>query len=291
MKYTEYTLTDIKNFDLKETFECGQCFRWKKEENGSYTGIVECGVINASIINDKVVFKGTCKDDVDFESFCRNYFDLEEDYNKIQKSILKEDDKTLKKAVEFGKGIRILNQNSWEMLISFIISAANNIPRISKTIDNISSSFGKCVRSDVSGIMKEYFLFPTPDELSKATMEDLRKCNLGFRDKYVFEATRKVFLEEVNLDNIKKMDYKNAKKELLCISGVGSKVADCILLFSMCKKEAFPVDTWIKQIMNKVYVDSKNVKKIEEYAQNRFGIFSGVAQQYLFYYARENIDF
>ena len=288
MKTCEYIYKNVQNFIPKDIFECGQCFRWRVEEDGSYTGVVECGVINVSLVNNNVYFKGYINDKVDFEQFCKKYFDLESDYNEIQKSVLKDGDEVLKEAIKFGNGIRILNQNPWEMLISFIISAANNIPRISKTIENLSIEFGQMIECDVSGKMQNYYLFPTPQELSKATMNNLRDCNLGFRDKYVYEATKGVFSNEIDLSSISSMEYKNAKKELLNISGVGSKVADCILLFSMGKKEAFPVDTWIKQIMNEVYVDSKNVKKIEEYAQNKFGIFSGVAQQYLFYYIREN---
>ena len=190
----------------------------------------------------------------------------------------------MKEAIKYGSGIRILNQDTWEMLISFIISAANNIPRISKTIENLSRACGK----EVEFKGKKYYLFPTAKELSKLSMDELRACNLGFRDKYIFEVSRLVASGGLNLDEIKSMKMDDAKKELMKLPGVGAKVADCILLFSMGKMGAFPVDTWIKKIMNEVYIDSKNVKKINQYATQRFGEYAGIAQQYLFYFKRES---
>ena len=204
-------------------------------------------------------------------------------YSKIKKVISK-DDVNLQKAIKHGEGIRILNQDPWEMLISFIISAANNIPRISKTIENISKTYGK----EIIFRGEKYYLFPTPEELSKASIEDLRTLNLGFRDKYVYGATQMVCNGEIDLDAIVKMDYIDAKKELKKIAGVGDKVADCILLFSMKKYEAFPVDTWIKKVMSELYNESKDIKKISLFAEEKFGKNAGIAQQYLFYYMREN---
>lgn len=286
MKREELIYKNQREFDCKDIFECGQCFRWHREEDGSYTGVTKIGVLNVKKVGNDVVIVGDIEEKENLKSFCDDYFDMSTNYREIQDEISK-NDKTMKEAIEFGSGIRILNQNSWELLISFIISAANNIPRISKTIENLSKGFGTLVKSDVSGELKDYYLFPSPKQLKKATMDELRGCNLGFRDKYVFEATRLVSEDELSLEMIEKDQYVIAKKELLKIPGVGSKVADCILLFSMKKKEAFPVDTWIKQIMNEVYIDSKNVRKIEEYARNKFGENSGIAQQYLFYYKRE----
>ena len=202
----------------------------------------------------------------------------------------------MKEAIKFGKGIRILNQDPFEMLISYIISAANNIPRISKTIENISRECGKKISLSIdenkkltgNNEAKVYYLFPSPKELSKCTMEKLRECNLGFRDKYVYGAAKQVADKKIELNIIMLKEYKEAKKELMLIDGVGSKVADCILLFSMKKTEAFPVDTWIIKIMNEVYVETKNLKKINEYAFNKWKEYAGIAQQYLFYYKREN---
>ena len=296
MKYQEYTLSNIKNFELKDIFECGQCFRWKKEIDDSYTGVVKAGVLNVSKIKNDVLIKGYVDDNCKFEDFIIDYFDLNEDYSKIQRDISK-NDSTMAEAVKFGNGIRILNQNSFEMLISYIISAANNIPRITKCINNISKEYGKkiIIPKDICSKMfsfekddEEFYLFPTCKELSKASLTTLRECNLGFRDKFVLDNAIKVAQSEIDLVQIEKCDYIDAKKQLTKLNGVGEKVADCILLFSMKKKEAFPVDTWIKKIMNETYIDSTSVKKIGEYARNKWGRNSGIAQQYLFYYKREN---
>ncbi len=297
MRYEQIKLKDINHFELKDIFECGQCFRWKEEEDGSYTGIVKIGALNVSKNKNEVVVKGYIKDSENLKSFCEDYLDLKTDYAKIQKEISKNDE-TMKEAIKYGKGIRILNQDSFEMLISFIISAANNIPRISKCIANISQEYGEkvsiptdiCKKMFNDSTKREYYLFPAAKELSKATEGALRECNLGFRDKYVLNSAKLVFDKEIDLNRIESLDYKKAKKELTNISGVGSKVADCILLFSMKKSEAFPVDTWIKKIMNEVYVETKNIKKINEYAEDKWGKNAGIAQQYLFYYKRNSIQ-
>ena len=258
----EMRINNVKDFELAHIFECGQCFRWKKE-------------------NEDIIFRGELKGD--FERVCQEYFDLTRNYGEI-KEILCLNDENMKKASEYGFGIRILNQDPWEMIISFIISAANNIPRISKTIENIARTYGKKVEYNGN----TYYLFPTPEELSKATIEDLRGLNLGFRDKYVNQATKLVVNGSVNIENILEMDTNNAKKELMKIPGVGAKVADCILLFSMNRIESFPVDTWIKKVMSELYVDSTNITQINKYATEKFGKYAGIAQQYLFYYKREN---
>ena len=276
---SKFVLSNQSDFELAHIFECGQCFRWKKCEDGSYTGVIKNGVVNIKKSGNDFIVESNC-DDIDF---IKEYLDLNNDYSSV-KEILKVDDENMSTAIEYGSGIRILNQDSWEMLISFIISAANNIPRISKTIQNISLSYGKKIEFQGS----EYYLFPTPEELSRATMEELRALNLGFRDKYVYGATKLVASGEIDLNEISKKAYKDAKRELMKIPGVGAKIADCILLFSMKKREAFPVDTWIKKVMAELYVDSKDVKKIAEYAVAKFGENAGIAQQYLFYWKREN---
>lgn len=278
---------NLSDFELAHIFECGQCFRWRKIEEEKYIGVIKNGVVEIqkttpnSVCIEYGFYSGN--NEVDYEKELRDYFDLNTDYSKI-KSIISKDDLNLQKAIEYGRGIRILNQDPWEMLISFIISAANNIPRISKTIENISKKYGK----EIIFRGEKYYLFPTPEELSKATIEDLRALNLGFRDKYVYGATKMVCDGEIDLGAILNMEYEKAKKELKRVAGVGDKVADCILLFSMKKKEAFPVDTWIKKVMAELYNESKDIKKIACFAEERFGKNAGIAQQYLFYYMREN---
>lgn len=270
-------LTNVSDFELAHIFECGQCFRWEKEDDGSYIGVIKDGVISIKKDENKINIESS----IDDENSIRYYFDLDNDYSKIKESLCR-DDKNLKLASDYGYGIRILNQDSWEMLISFIISAANNIPRISKTVNNLSKQYGK----EIIFKGNQYYLFPTPEELSKASVDDLRNLNLGFRDKYIYEATQMVLNGDIDLEYIKSLPYKEAKKELVKVPGVGEKVADCILLFSMQKREAFPVDTWIKKVMSELYVDSKNIKKISAYAEKKFGNYAGIAQQYLFYWMR-----
>lgn len=277
----EFVANNIQDFELAHIFECGQCFRWRKNIDGSYTGVIKQGIINVKKDGNNVVFTGEVNGDI--ETICKDYFDLGRNYGDIKK-ILCENDENMKIASEYGYGIRILHQDPWEMIISFIISAANNIPRISKTIENISKTYGK----EITYNQTSYYLFPTAEELSKATVDDLRKLNLGFRDKYVFEATRRVNDGEVNIENLEKMTTLDARKELMKIPGIGAKVADCILLFSMGRVESFPVDTWIKKVMSELYVDSTNITKINQYASQRFGKYAGIAQQYLFYYKRSN---
>lgn len=245
-------------------------------------GVIKNGIVNIHMDEkNNVIFD--CEMDGEVEGLLKEYFDLDRDYSNI-KSIISVNDDNMINAIEYGYGIRILKQDPWEMLISYIISAANNIPRISKTIENISKTYGKKIYFN----SKEYYLFPTPEELSKATREDLRNLNLGFRDKYVFAATKDIVDGKIDLDAIKKLPYKEAKKELMKISGVGAKVADCILLFSMNKIEAFPIDTWIKKVMVSLYNTKNSLKDIEMCAENKFGEYAGIAQQYLFYYMREN---
>lgn len=277
----EFVVNNIQDFELAHIFECGQCFRWRKNIDGSYTGVIKQGVINVKKNENNVTFSGIV--DGDMEDICKDYFDLDRNYGDIKKSLC-ENDENMKIASEYGCGIRILHQDPWEMIISFIISAANNIPRISKTIENISKAYGK----EIIYNQNKYYLFPTAEELSKATIDDLRKLNLGFRDKYVLEATKRVNEGVVNIETLKAMPTLEARKELMKIPGIGAKVADCILLFSMGRMESFPVDTWIKKIMSELYVDSTNITKINQYASQKFGKYAGIAQQYLFYYKRSS---
>lgn len=272
-----FKLTNQSDLELAHVFECGQCFRWKKKDDGSYIGVIKDGVLHIKKDGKDFIIDSNIED----KEIIYDYLDLHTDYSKI-KEILSKDDINMQIALKYGSGIRILNQDPYEMLISFIISAANNIPRISKTVENISKAYGKEILYEG----EKYYLFPTPEELSKASIEDLRALNLGFRDKYIYSATNMVLNGDVDLEKISKKPYKEAKKDLIKIPGVGEKVADCILLFSMRKREAFPVDTWIKKVMAELYVDSRNIKKISAYAEKRFGEYAGIAQQYLFYWRR-----
>ena len=286
MKYQEYKFCMNDSFELKDIFDCGQCFRWNMEENESYTGVIKNGVINIKKIGKNVFIKGIT--DTNLEEIVYNYFDLKTDYKKI-KTDFSNIDKYMKESTEFGEGIRILNQDLWECILSFIISANNNIPRIKKIIESISKKYGKKVVFE----NKNYYLFPTPEELSVASVEDLRNLGLGFRDKRVFETTRKVLNKEIDLERLIQIDNsEKIKEELLKLDGVGPKVADCIMLFSMQRYDVFPIDVWVRRVMNDLYIKCENEeavskKEILKLADEKFGNLAGIAQQYLFYWRRE----
>ena len=293
-----YILKNVENFEPKHIFECGQCFRWNEESDGSYTGIVSNNVLNVKKEQNNIIIKGMCKDNI--KDVCTRYFDLDTDYKKIKYELSQIDD-NMKVSIEYGSGIRILKQNSWEGLISFIISANNNIPRIKGIVERMSKKYGK----EIEWNNTKYYTFPTPEELSKATIRDLRLLGLGFRDSRVYETTQIINNKEIDLEELEKIENINRlREELLKFPGVGPKVADCIMLFSMKKYEVFPIDVWVKRVMTELYSSelieckkSQNIKnkplpeiknqKILELAEKKFGKLAGLAQQYLFYWRRE----
>ena len=286
MEEEKYILKNVKSFQPKHIFECGQCFRWNLEDDGSYTGVVKESVLNVKKVQDDIIIKGICKDNI--EDVCIKYFDLDRDYEQIKEKLSKIDD-NLKLSIKYGEGIRILNQDLWETLISFIISANNNIPRIKGIIERISKKYGK----EIKWNNKSYYTFPTPEELSKASIKDLRLLGLGFRDTRVYETTKMVKEKRIDLEKLEEIeDINKLREELLKFPGVGPKVADCIMLFSMRKYEVFPIDVCVKRVITELYLnDEKNTnlsnKKILEFAENKFGNLAGLAQQYLFYWRRE----
>ena len=217
------------------------------------------------------------------------YFDLKRDYKKIKEELSKIDE-NMKTSIEYGKGIRILNQDLWETIISFIISANNNIPRIKGIIEKLSKKYGK--ELEFEG--KKYYTFPTPKELENVTVEDYRSLGLGFRDIRLYETTKMILEKKVDLQELRKNSNTfEVREKLLTLSGVGPKVADCILLFSDLKRfEVFPIDVWVRRVMNDLYIknpDETKVskKQIEKIANEKFGNLAGLAQQYLFYWRRE----
>lgn len=287
MKEQKYIIKNCNTFELKDIFECGQCFRFNKQEDESYTGVVGNNVINVKKIDNEIHIKSVGQDNL--EELVVNYFDLNRNYEQIKDKLSKIDE-NMQKSISYGKGIRILNQDLWETIISFIISANNNIPRIKGIIDRMSERYGKKIIFEG----KEYYTFPTIDELSKASIEDLRALGLGFRDVRVYETTKMIKNKEVDLEQLKnEKDFNKVRNTLLTLPGVGPKVADCILLFSTLKRwEAFPIDVWVRRVMNELYIknpDETKVKKeeIEKIAYEKFGNLAGIAQQYLFYWKRE----
>ena len=287
MKEQQYILKNVKSFEPKHIFECGQCFRWDEETDGSYTGIVKENVISVKKVDNNVMFSSLGADNL--ENLVIDYFDLNRNYEEI-KSKLSQIDEFLENSIKYGSGIRILNQDLWETIISFIISANNNIPRIKGIINRMSQKYGTQI--DWKG--KSYYTFPTVENLAKATVQDLRALGLGFRDIRVFETTHKILNKEVDLEKMhNEPDTKKVRDILLTLSGVGPKVADCILLFSTLKRfDVFPIDVWVRRVMNELYIKNSdetkvNKKEIERLASEKFGNLEGIAQQYLFYWKRD----
>ena len=288
MKEQIYEIKNIDSFELRDIFECGQCFRWDKEYDGSYTGVFKGNVLNVKKEKDNVIFKGMCNGNI--KEIVEEYFDLNRDYAKIKRELAKIDE-NMRISIEYGKGIRILNQDLWETIISFIISANNNIPRIKGIIEKLSKKYGDKI--EWNG--KQYYTFPSPEQLKDVTVEEYRKLGLGFRDVRLYETTKMVLNKKIDLDEIQNTsDTSVVREKLLELAGVGPKVADCILLFSTLKRfDVFPIDVWVRRVMNDLYIHNEDEnkvskKQIEKIAEEKFGNLAGLAQQYLFYWRRES---
>ena len=288
MKEQEYIIKNQESFELKHIFECGQCFRWNEEQDGSYTGVFKGNVLNVQKRENEIIFTGLVNGDI--KEVVEDYFDLKRNYNEIKETLARVD-KYLKNSIEYGTGIRILNQDLWETIISFIISANNNIPRIKSIIERLSKKYGKEIKW--RGV--SYYTFPTPEEMKNVTVRELRALGVGFRDIRIYETTHMVLDGKVNFDDLhRETDTLKVREKLLSLSGVGPKVADCILLFSTLKRfDVFPIDVWVRRVMNELYIKNEdetkiNKKEIMKLANEKFGDLEGLAQQYLFYWKRES---
>ncbi|OOM79706.1 DNA glycosylase [Clostridium sp. BL-8] len=286
----------VKNFKLKHIFECGQIFRFEEIEENDFIVIAFGKLIEVKEEGSNVIIYNTNEEE--FNRIWLNYFDLNRDYSDIKEELSK--DVLLKQSIEFGYGVRVMNQDPFEMLLSFIISARNNIPSIKKTVNKISTKWGK----EISYKNKVYYAFPSIYEIKDATLEEIQETGASFRSKYLIDTIKNVYnsvkdenlkLNEensyikYNLDYIKRLSDDECHDALQEFKGVGSKVADCIMLFSMEKTSAFPVDVWVKRAMIHFYgAEDSSLNKIRIFGRNKFGKLSGFAQQYLFYYAREN---
>ena len=286
MEEQSFILNNPESFNLVHIFECGQCFRWNIEEDGSYTGVIKDGVLNVRADGNNYIFKGNLSRNI--ENVVFDYFDLKTNYNLLKERLSKID-KYMEESINFGYGIRILNQDLWECIISFIISANNNIPRIKKIIERLSLNYGNKIVFNG----KKYYTFPTAERLSKASVEDLRNMGLGFRDKRVYKTTKMILEKEVDLENIKiSNDTQYIEQEHLKLDGVGEKVANCIMLFSLKRFDTFPVDVWVRRVINDLYIHNEDENKIsktqiKKIAEEKFSNYMGLAQQYLFYWRRE----
>lgn len=290
MDYKEVTYKEdriiiekVKNFNIKQIVECGQCFRWEKISDYNYIGVAYGKVIEVLQEEENVTIFNSNEED--FKNIWIKYFDLERDYSTIKKVL--STDKILSESVKYGYGIRILNQEPFEMLISFIISARNSIPSIMKTIKKISEKFGTSI--EYKG--KNYYSFPKLDEIKDATLDEIKETGASFRSKYIIDTIEKVNQggSEYDLNFIEGLSDDECHNALQIFKGVGAKVADCIMLFSMGKTSAFPVDVWVKRAMIYYYkAEDGSLNKIRIFGREKFKELSGFAQQYLFYNAREN---
>ena len=258
------------NINLKDTFNCGQCFRWNEDKNG-FVGISDGKIIRAIQEQNGFILENTNLEDVN--SYWVNYFDLKTNYKSIAKNL--PDDDYLQNAAAFGKGIHILKQNPLEILISFIISANNNISRIKKIIEKFCSMYGKEIKFEG----KTYYTFPEKEDLKNVSLFDLQLLHAGYRDSYIMDAVEKIN-NGLDFKKLNKLNSEDLRKSLLEIKGVGPKVCDCIMLFGFSRYECFPKDVWIKRVITDIYG--------ENFDEKAFGKYAGVVQQYLFHYARNN---
>lgn len=279
----EIRIKNLENFDPEHIFECGQAFRWERQEDGSYTVVAFNRVINVSLDHEDVIIKNTNLED--FENIWIEYFDLNSDYKSMQETFNK--DPIMKEAIAYGYGIRILKQDPFETTISFIISANNRIPQIKKSIELICKNYGKSI-DYYEG--KEYFSFPSPEDLAQVEVSELREiCRVGFRDQRIVDVSKMVASGEIDLNVLATKDREDIKNILIDLPGIGPKIADCITLFAYSKKDSFPVDVWIKRVMEYLYFkEDVNKNKLGMLSREKFGAYAGLAQQYLFYYGREN---
>jgi N-glycosylase/DNA lyase len=271
------------NFRLESIMECGQCFRWEANGTDDYTGIVKDKVVRIIQRKDKITVKGCTADE--FHGFWHGYFDLGTDYAGIINE-LSQDDPVMKMATAFAPGIRILKQPLFETLISFIISANNSIPNIKSVIRKLSKMYGNKITFND----KVFYTFPAPETLAEADPDEIMLSKAGYRSKYIKKTAFDFSNDPITVEQLKKLGYEGAKNKLMEYCGVGAKVADCTLLFCGAYTNAFPVDVWVKKVMEELYFKKETpLRQISGYAKDKFGELGGYAQQYLFYYARSNL--
>lgn len=277
-----------KYFNLEKTFECGQAFRWRKIEGALLGGAESCfeGVasgryLRALQLAGDVILEASRED---YERFWKAYFDLETDYAAIEQTLLERDPSSaMACAAEFGRGIRILRQDPWEMVITFILSGNNNIPRIKGSIEALTERFGENVSQS------KLKAFPTPEVLADLGLGDYRQAGAGYRDQYLLATAQKVASGEADLAAWGHLEDTALMKALLTLPGVGEKVASCIMLFGYGRRAAFPVDTWVAKMMRQLYFNHEaSAKEIKTFAELRFGDQAGYAQQLLFHWGRNS---
>ena len=277
-------------FNLNITLCCGQVFRWEKKGDWWY-GVVGGKVFKIRQINAELEFANAD------EKFVENYFGLDDNLQEIGAKIGR--DEHVRKALREFWGLRVVRQDPWECLISYICATYKSITAIKNMLLKLSKKFGKKILLDGC----DFYTFPTPEKLAKTTESDLMECGLGYRAKYVLATSKRILENDFSLERLKKMPYQQAKKELINFPGVGLKVADCILLFSLARDEAFPVDVWVKRAILKHYAahfpnsfiekisnqesfSDAGYEKLNEFGRKYFGEYAGYAQEYLYHYER-----
>lgn len=281
----KYIIEKSDSFELKDIFECGQSFRRNPENDWSYTWIFNNNVINVQKKWNQILFHWLINWNI--ETIVRQYFDLNRNYLDIKNQLSKIDE-YMKQSIEYWWWIRLLNQNLWETIISFIISANNNIPRIKWIIERLSKQYWQ----EIVWNWQIYYTFPTPEELKDVSISDYRKIWLWFRDERVFSTTRMILDGKFDLKKCYFQDTQIVRENLLTLSGVWPKVTDCILLFSDLKRlEVFPIDVRVRRVMNDLYIHNLDEKKVNKnqilrMAQNKFWNLAWITQEYLFYRAR-----
>lgn len=269
------------NFDLKSTITCGQIFRFS-EVNGEYIVIIKDRVISLKEDKDYIIIESSNEDNL--KEVIYDYFDLNRDYDLIEKNILKCDSK-IKDALIFSRGLKMIHQDPFETLIAYIISQNNRVPSIANALNLISYNYGKKV------IFKdrEYYLFPTIEDLEKISITDFRNCKVGFRDKYLYEIMRDIESQKLDLDKIYSMNSTDALNYLMSFKGIGNKVASCILLFAYQKFDVYPIDTWVKKYMKDDY-NIEGETNIKKFTLDTYKEYSGLAIQYMFNYKRNSLQ-
>ncbi len=276
-------IDNLNDFNLTQTLECGQCFRHTKVKDNKYIIIAKNKLLEIEQIDGKLIFYNTTL--LDFNLIWKDYFDLDTDYKKI-KDYLIEKDSTMVDIINNGAGIRILNQDFVETLISFIISQNKQIPQIKKVIESLCIKHGTILEK-YNGIT--YYAFPTINELKTITEDDFKECKAGFRAKYLVDACEKLSSGYIKEDEFKKLTLSEIRNKLCTIKGVGVKVSNCVLLYGLRQNESFPIDVWIKRIMEKLYFkEETKLDEIQFFAEEKYGAYGGYAQQYLFYYSRRS---
>lgn len=282
-KENNIILEDVKDFHIGQTLECGQCFHFKKLSENEYAISAKNRLLHIKQEDMRIYFYDTCMDDL--ENIWMEYFDLERDYGVIKEHLLKAD-KSLKEAIDTMWGIRILKQDFFETLISFIISQNKQIPHIKQIVNDISREYGEFL-GEING--EKFYSFPSVNILKTVSEEKLRELKVGFRAPYIYDAVSKVYEGTIDENELYLLDGDEVMNRLMQIKGVGEKVASCVMLFGLGKREEFPVDVWIKRIMEELYFHKDTPKEvIRRRAMEMYGEYGGYAQQYLFYYGKVN---